>query len=270
MILRRVLEAVLALLMAFVAAPGLFGQAPPPLPTVNSDYRVGPGDVLKLSVYRAPEFESNLRVGGDGTIQVGTIGSLAVGGLTPSQIAETIAARFQSAGIFRDPVVNVLVAEYHSKVVSVLGAVARPGQYPLDREGLTISDLLARAGATLDNGTTRISITSDGRGAAPETLTLGDLVNGTRNRPVRSGETIFVQLPPMVYVAGEVVHAGSYPITPGMTVQQAITLAGDIGPRGSRSKVRITHEASSAKPVRARLGDLVQPGDQILVGARIF
>ena len=76
-----------------------------------------------------------------------------------------------------------------------------------------------------------------------------------------------MQTAPLVYVGGEVQRPGSFPIMPGMTVQQAIVQAGDIGPRGARSKARVLRDGQT---VRAKLSDLVLPGDQILVGARIF
>lgn len=248
-----------------VSAPLLSGVAA--AAASNSDYRVGPGDILKMSVYRAPEYESTMRVAGDGTIQIGSIGSMTVGGLTPGEVADAIAAKLRSAGIYNAPVVNILVAEYHSKMASVLGAVARPGEYPVDRGDLTVGQMLARAGATLENGTSRVVITNGERRGQPETLTLEELIQGGKDKPVLPGDQILVQMPPLVYVGGEVLRPGSFPLMSGMTVEQAIVQAGDAGPRGSRSKARVIR---NGKSIKAKLNDPVLPGDQIVVGARIF
>src|SRR3546814_15359828 len=69
-------------------------------------------------------------------------------GHTPSQTGERIAHALKTLGVFLQPSVNVLVTEYRSKTVAVLGAVSKPGEIALDRQGLTIADVLARAGAT--------------------------------------------------------------------------------------------------------------------------
>src|SRR3546814_16115987 len=73
------------------------------------------------------------RVSGKGTIVMAPLGEVAVGGLTPSQTGERIAHALKTLGVFLQPSVNVLVTEYRSKTVAVLGAVSKPGENALDR-----------------------------------------------------------------------------------------------------------------------------------------
>lgn len=263
------------LIPAMIASPVLaaaYGPLPPAFAN-DSEYRVGPGDVLKLSVYRAPDLESTVRVAEDGTIAIGTIGRARVADHTVAEIGTMIADKLKSGGIFTNPTVNVLVAEYHSKTVSVLGAVGKPGEYPIDRIGLSITDVLARAGANLDNGSTSISISTPGTaGKTSQTLALADLVGGARDRAVRPGESLFVQTAPVFYISGEVQKPGYFPLQPNLTVGQAIAIAGGPTPRGTASRVKVTRQNGGKPGVPAKIGqnDPVQPNDLLVVGARIF
>lgn len=254
--------------IAALVAAAMVGQAR----AQDSEYIVGPGDVLKISVYRAPDLDSLARIAADGTIPVGALGNVEVADLSPSAVAQRIAARLKSAGIYVDPVVNVTVAEYHSRTVSVFGAVARPGEYPIDRRDLSITEVLARAGANSPTGATLVSIVPAGGGPV-ETISIGELIAANKDRPIRRGESLFVQTAAMVYVRGEVQRPGAFPIEPGLTIDQAIALAGGLTPRGSSSGVRVTHRDAQNQPmapVRGALADKVQPNDTIVVRARLF
>jgi polysaccharide export outer membrane protein len=235
-----------------------------------ADYRVGPGDLLKITVYRATDYDSVVQVAEDGTIPFSVIGKVRVVGLTPSQVAMTLSDGLQKGGIFKDPVVNVLVQEYHYKTVFVLGNVGKPGEYPLERGGLRLSDLLARSGALIGEGVTNIKITRpDG---TVEELVARDIVSGKRDREAAPGETIIVGTQSVFYISGEVMRAGSYPVEPGLTVGRAIALAGGLGPRGSRNKIKITRTGEDGQEhvVRVKSDDLIQPKDLIVIGSRIF
>src|SRR3546814_3008593 len=86
------------------------------------------------------------------------LGEVTVGGLTPSQTGERIAHALKTMGVFLRPSVNVLVTEYRSKTVAVLGAVSKPGEIALDRQGLTLADVLARAGANFGSGAMIVTV----------------------------------------------------------------------------------------------------------------
>ncbi|MDO6416069.1 SLBB domain-containing protein [Sphingomonas sp. BIUV-7] len=240
------------------------------VPTVPSEYRVGPGDILKVTVYRAPDYDSVVQVAEDGTIPFSVIGNVKISGMTPSRVAALLEQGLRDGGIFKSPVVNVLVQEYHSKTVSVLGNVSKPGEYSLERGGLRLSDLLARAGATLGEGTGNVSITRpDG---ATENLVASDIVSGKHDRVAVAGETILIGVPPVFYISGEVQRSGSYPIEPGLTVGRAIALAGGLTPRGSRNKIKITRRKSNQDEasVKAKSSDPIVAKDLVVVGSRIF
>jgi len=233
-------------------------------------YQVGGGDVLNISVYGTTAYNTVVQVATDGQIPVNELGNVQVGGLSPAQIASKLAAEFKDAGILVDPVVNVLVQEYRSRKVSVFGSVARPGEYILDRTGLKLTDVLARSGAQLGRGAGVIQIT-DGAGNRTELPALR-VMTGELDRLARADEIIMVADAPTFFILGEVRNPGAYPIEPGLTVEQAVALAGGLTPRGARNKLKVTRTGQDGDEVttEAKRGDDVQPRDLIRVGARIF
>ena len=238
------------------------------------DYSVGPGDVLKITVYRAPDLDTVVQVAKDGSIVMGGIGRVPVGGQSPASIGQQIAARLKKAEIFLNPVVNVIVQEYRSKMVSVLGAVARPGEYSIEREGIKLSDMLARAGAELGAGGGSVRVLNDSFGVTSvEEFRTIDIVSGEKDRAAMPNDTIYVKAAPVFYISGEVQKAGSYPLEPGLTVERAIAIAGGLAPRGSRNKVKITRkqeDGGTEQRIKVKANDAVMPADLIVVGARIF
>jgi len=235
----------------------------------DDTYTVGAGDVLAVTVYRAPDYNSVVEVAGDGTIVLNAVGRVQAAGMTSAQVGSEIARRLQSGGIFREPLVNVMVQTYRSRTVSVLGAVGKPGEYPLDRGGLTITEILARAGATLGvgGGTVRV-VRRDG---TQQDLPADQLLAGAANQRLQPHDTLIVTESATFYISGEVQRPGNFPIEPGLTMERAIALAGGITQRGARSRLKVTrHEGAADAIIRAKLQDPVKPRDLIQVGARLF
>src|SRR5438105_11296672 len=114
-----------------------------------ADYTIGPGDVLTIVVSYATEIGGKVRVSEDGFIVApGLPTPTKAAGLTPATLGTSIAEKLKQADIVRDPIVSVFVEEYHSRMVSVLGAVTNPAAYPLQRP-TTILDAISLAGGLL-------------------------------------------------------------------------------------------------------------------------
>lgn len=260
--------------IAPVSASAAPADSAAPPQTQPTDYRIGPSDLLDIKVYRAPDLQTTARVSERGTIVMPQLGEVAVAGLTPSQTADRIAASLKASGVLLQPSVNVLVTEYRSKTVAVLGAVSRPGEIPLDRPGLTIADVLARAGANFTSDAMMVSVTRTENGKpAREEFRIADLISGGRDRPVQPGEQIFMQAAPTFFISGQVKQAGAFPVSPGLTVGQAIALGGGLTPRGTLSRISVTRKDASGAPVKVnsvKQGTPVLPGDLISVGTRWF
>jgi polysaccharide export outer membrane protein len=104
---------------------------------------------------------------------------------------------------------------------------------------------------------------------------LGAIIRGSReveDIELASGDSVFVPKAPVVYVYGEVTHGGSYRLEPGMTVMQAISLAGGVTPRGSEKTAKLRRKRADGTWVElsARPTDVVAADDVVYIRESIF
>lgn len=113
-------------------------------------YRIGPADVLQISVWKNDALTQEVPVRPDGMISFPLVNEIRAAGLTPLQLRDLLAKRL--APFLTKPEVSVVVLEIHSFAVSVLGEVKTPGRYELKNEA-TVLDVLALAGGTTEFAT---------------------------------------------------------------------------------------------------------------------
>lgn len=111
----------------------------------EEDTTLGAGDVFSVRVYGEDDLTNRYRVAQDGSIDFPLIGRLEVGGHEPTEIADMIAQSLRDRDYLVDPHVSVLVEEYNSKRISVVGAVASAGTFPMTA-GLTVVQAISAAG----------------------------------------------------------------------------------------------------------------------------
>jgi polysaccharide export outer membrane protein len=109
-----------------------------------SDYRIGPQDLLDISVFQVPDLSRTVRVNSGGQISLPLIGGLQAGGLTIQELEKSIAARLE-AKFLQNPQVTAFVKEYTSQRVTVEGAVKTAGIFPLSGR-TTLLQTIAMAG----------------------------------------------------------------------------------------------------------------------------
>lgn len=203
------------------------------------DYKIGTADVLSVSVIEAPEFGGKFRVSDSGAIEIPAVSSpIQAEGQTPGELARSIRQALINAKQLRDPHVTVFVDEYHGRVVTVLGAVAKPSTYPLTKHTNILEALSLAGGALPNSGNTvtvvRGSATAEATNSAPgavQIVQMSDLVSGkdlAANIEVRNGDVINVSSAQVVYVVGAVTKPGGFPMTDvssGVSVVQAVALA---------------------------------------------
>jgi polysaccharide biosynthesis/export protein len=112
---------------------------------VSPDFVIGAGDILQISVWQEPQFGETVEVRPDGKISLPLVSDVAVAGLTPRGAENRLTAKLQD--YVKHPIVSVVVAEVHSRVVYVIGQVERPGPYPMTGN-LNVEQLIAVAGGT--------------------------------------------------------------------------------------------------------------------------
>ncbi len=132
-------------------------------PATRGDYRIGPEDLLEISVFEAPEFNSALRVSAGGEVSMPMLGLLHAAGLTAAEMESVVGERLRG-NYLKDPHVGVVVKEVQSHPVSVFGAVKRPGVFQI-RSAKTLLEILAMAeGLADDAGDTAIIVRHGGAG----------------------------------------------------------------------------------------------------------
>lgn len=235
-------------------------------PSASADYLLGPEDVVDVDVLGRPDFKTRARIGADGTIQLPLIGRIPASDRTSRKLEEEIARSLQSGGYFSNPIVNIEVASFASRYVTVLGAVGTPGLLPVNRR-YRLSEVLAKVGGVRDNGADYVILR---RQDGPEqrllvkSLATGDL---SQDPFVEPGDKIFSPVADLFYISGQVVAPGAYPLPSDLTVRMAIARGGGLTPSGSDRRVNVTRAGTKQK---LELSDKVQAGDVIVVGERLF
>lgn len=185
---------------------------------------LGPGDLLEISEYHMPEFRSAVRVSESGTVALPLVGDVQVGGLTQRSAAHAIESSLVDRGMLLHPQVNVAVTAYASLDISVLGEVARPGIYPFTAHHRLLDVISAASGLTQNAGSLVTVVHRDG-----EQPPLGVVLMpaGENNPELQPGDTVQVNRAGLVYVIGDVIRPGGFPVDPSqrLTAVQALTLA---------------------------------------------
>ncbi len=224
-------------------APAAAAAAAPTIPTVPV---IGAGDLLKISILGAPDSDQEVRVAADGNVFLNFIGAVEVAGKTTAEAQSIITKKLVAGGFFTDPQVSVFAKEYATQGVSVLGQVAKPGVYPL-LGTRTLFDVLSLAGGTTDKAGKLISITHRDNPTKPTTVALSnDAAESVQsNIEVFPGDTVVVSTAGVVYVVGDVLKpSGMVMSSGGMTVLQAIAVAGGTGPTAKLNNAKLIRKTS--------------------------
>ena len=123
------------------SVPAVIGL-PPPVDS-SATYKIGPGDLLSIEVFKVDELSSKERVNADGDIVLPLIGKVKLDGLTPDQAEKRIAEILAKDYVY-DPQVDVFVKEYANMKVTVGGAVKKPGVFPITG-ATTLTEAMAQA-----------------------------------------------------------------------------------------------------------------------------
>ncbi|MGE3508668.1 MAG: polysaccharide biosynthesis/export family protein [Vicinamibacterales bacterium] len=284
----RYLSAAFVVLTLLVGGISPFGTravlAQNDVPAPSPDYTVGARDVLVISVWKQADLSGTFEVGEDGAIAFPLIGRVTVAGQKLPAIEKTLTDRLAD-GFIRSPQVAVSVESFRSQQVFVLGEVKAPGAVPLTG-GMTVVEALVRAGSYSDSlgGEVIVSRMPDGANGRPvlpgtvgavevQRFDLRDLRSGrtVQNAPLQDGDTVFITRAETVFIEGQVANPGVYVFEKQMTVLRLISLAGGATPIGSQKRPRIRRIADGkVTEFRAKLTDVLQPGDTVIIPTRLI
>jgi polysaccharide export outer membrane protein len=209
----------------------------------SADYRLGPDDLMQVTIYNIPEAEARVtprvtmfRVSQQGNIVLPLVGEMTVKGMTSGALEQELAKRYQK--YIKNPQIGVLITEYRQRV-SVMGAVQKPGIFELTGPK-TVIDMLAQAGGVNERSGNQVHVyRQDNQGQrqshiidlmvlANSSGVVSDKNAAMVNMPVQAGDVINVPQAGMFFVDGAVNKPGSYPLGRYYTLSQALATAGGV------------------------------------------
>jgi len=268
----------------FLAILTPFAVAQEEAPTASSGYRVGAGDVLRVEAYNHDEISGEFAVEVKGEISFPMLGRVEVSGQTTSEIADRLEELLEK-DYYVDVQLQVEVEKYHSKPVTVLGEVARPGTYYLEGQ-TSLHKILAEAGGLKTSAGQFVELRRledlDGiQLPFVRTFDTSSLLKGEVGREIilQQGDVISVSAKEQFFITGEVAKPGKYDLTPGMTLMQAISHAGGQGKFASQTvevhrgrdgdKEIFTFDVSHIR--KGKTSDpVIEAGDVLIIRRRFF
>lgn len=228
--------------------------------------KIAPGDLLHITVFDVPEMTQEVRVSAHGEAQLALIGNLKLAGLTSQEAEETIARELRDRKLLIRPQVNVLIKEFNSQGVSVVGEVQHPGVYQV--LGVrNLLDVIAMAGGLTNVADTRITVKR--RREAEQTLTTrlktdDPGTSSANNIQIYPGDLILVPRAGIVYVLGDVNRPGGFVMQDSgrITLLQALAQAGGTSKSASLSNaVLMRRNDDGYKTTKLHVGK-IEKGEQ--------
>lgn len=242
-------------------------------PCFARDYQIGAGDTISIQVFDEPRLSGVTLVPSSCRVDVELIGPIEICGRTTGEVQKDVQDRF-AAGYLIDPHVIVEVTIYGSQRIEVRGAVKTPGIQVLTG-ATTLSQAITAAGGPMGDNVVDVDVVDQNGKSTTYSLSKVSL----EPEPVllQAGDTVILRQGRHVYVDGEVKTEGQVAYHEGLTVSQAVSLAG--GPSQYASLRRVFILTASGKRIvvnlnRVRLGRdqdvLLGPDDRITLPRSFF
>jgi polysaccharide export outer membrane protein len=243
-------------------------------PDQSALIKLGPGDLIEVSVYNVPELATKARISSSGDVYLPLIDYVHVDGLTQEEAQTLIEKRLSDGGFVRSPHVTIFVDEASSQGVTIIGEVGKPGIYP-DVSDHKLYEVISQAGGFSASASRKIAVI---RRNQPEPIrinlprNLADDLSG--NIDILPGDTISVPRAPIIYVVGDVGRPSGLLVDNGsLTVLQALALAGGTNRTAKMGGARIIRKTPAGmtetnvqlkKMLEAKVPDVTLQGDDIL------
>ncbi len=265
--------------------------APPAVPEVvppsgqgpSAEYPLGPGDVLRITIYGHGDLPQEVVLAADGSFAYPFIGQVQAAGLTVPQLTAAMARRLEE-GYLVAPQITMTVTQYSSQQVYVLGAVKSPGVQTLKRN-TTLLELIAAAGGPTPEAGAEVIIaratpseeprspgTSQRRPAAVR-VNLEKLLAGevAQRLEIERGDTVYIPKGEFFFISGEVQKPGRYPLERDTTVAKALILAGGLSKFAAPKRATVQRVVEGQRlEYHAGMNDILQADDILVVPQSIF
>jgi polysaccharide export outer membrane protein len=249
-------------------------------------YNLGPRDILSITIFTQDQGSQNddstlsIPVNEQGFISLPLVGKIQASGFTTARLEREIAKRYKR--FVKDPQISVSVADFKARRVFVVGQVNTNGPVPIIHEGTTLFEVISRVGGLsegsgvegadahhiiVQRGSEKMVV--DFQGQATNLEAAEDFF-------VQDGDQIFVPKPLNRFrVLGGVSAAGEFELRPGMTLLDAIAMAGSFTEKSRRDQIRILHRGGGRENTKhldatrifhGKVPDVpLEPGDVIYV-----
>jgi polysaccharide export outer membrane protein len=255
----------------------MIGTALAQSPSKNS-LLIDPGDNLHITVLDMPEMEQYARVTDAGEVPIQGVGSVRVVDLSPAEAATAIHDRYISAHFLNHPQVAVVVDQYATQEVTLIGEVKTPGAYPIATPR-PILDVLALGGGLTDYADRKVLVERHGDPTNPIQYNVSN--NGEKALKdqvlVNPGDTVVVVKAGIVYVLGDVNRPGGYSMTSNnesrMSLLEALANAGGPAKTAKLGNARLLRKSDHTE-TKVSIGDIqkgkkadfaMAPGDILYV-----
>ena len=229
--------------------------------TINTpeslDYRLGPGDLISVTLFEAQEMNAEVRVSSRGTVTLPMLGAVDVFKLTALE-AETKIENLLREKYLQDPHISVYIKEHVSRQITIVGALEHPGTFDYISKKRLL-DVLAMAGGLVEEAGEIVYITRD-NSETGETdnyvVDLDDLVrkgNMEQNITILGGDIVFVPKAGHCFIDGAVRNPGVYPMKNNLTVTEAIALAGGLANYAEEDEIKLIRYVDEGKRDIVRL-----------------
>jgi polysaccharide biosynthesis/export protein len=244
--------------LLFVSLGALFAQTGVVAPAAGNlpAQKIGPNDLLSITVYGAPELTRSVRVSAAGQLSLPMIKEqIQAAGKLPMDLETRIAQALRDGQILVDPVVTVTIVEYFSRPISVMGAVRKPATFQAIGP-VSLLDAIARAEGLSPEAGSEILVTRRQQGEAGADISLVqripvkaliDAADPEFNIALHGGEEIRVPEAGKIFVVGNVKKPGAYTAgdTGDTTVLKMLALSEGLAPYASKEAYIFRREASS-------------------------
>ena len=237
-------------------------------------YRIGPGDVLDIRVYNRPLLSrESVRVDGRGMIRMPLIEEeIQAACRTERELADVLDGYYQK--YYRRPHVDVFIKDFNSVPVAVIGAVAAPGRFQLQRR-VRLLELISLAGGPTERAGGHVQVAhtaglpicegqeaeaaEDVAAQGPVAYNLKEVLRGNSERAnpyVRPGDIVSLPEAEQAYVVGNVVQPSAIALKEPITLSRAIAMVGGMLPDTKTDKIRIVRQLPGGTSKQEILVDL--------------
>ena len=258
----------------------IFNRVQPTIAT--TDPLLGPGDLIELKVFEAPELATQARISSRGFITLPLLSDVEVAGLTARELEMKVEGLYRAKYI-KDPHVSLFIVEHLSQKVTFVGQVKSPGTYELPARIKLLDALALAGGLTPKAGGTaqvrRVGKTMEDTGSY--IVDLDRLINegiAELNIPINGGDVIFIEEGGMFYIDGAVRMSGAFPIKSTTTLEEAIMTAGGfLSYADAEDVILVRRNAEKKRVVKhlnlevAKHGSYpIEDGDILVVGSTFW